>query len=106
MLSLDQIHSRSNDAARKAAQANETPWVVWPGDVSMWPPFPFPFIGEYVPRGWKKVEEYFVDSSGFGAEDEPALTIEQFKARVKEGRGYAITQAGEFQVYVGEYIRC
>lgn len=54
-------------------------------------------------KGWKKVKEYFVDSSGFGSESEPALTPKQFVAKVKEGFGYAIVSEGQFQVYVGEF---
>lgn len=58
-------------------------------------------------KGYKLVEEMFVDSSGFGAEDEPALTTKHFDQKVKwliekEGTLQAkITNAGQFQVYVG-----
>lgn len=54
-------------------------------------------------QNWDKVDEMFVDSSGFGAEDEPALTIKQFYEQVKAGLGYAVIEAGQFQVYVGVF---
>ncbi len=51
-----------------------------------------------------KVDEFFVDSSGWGQDDESALTINQFLKKVKAGRYYAIIEAGQFQVRVGEYV--
>jgi hypothetical protein len=59
-----------------------------------------------VPWGWELTgEEYFVDSSGFGSPGEPALTFDQFATKCTEGMGYAITEAGQFQVYIAEYRR-
>jgi hypothetical protein len=58
-------------------------------------------------RGYELVKNLFVDSSGLGADDEPALTGSQFEREVTEllnehGTLYAfITDAGQFQVYVG-----
>ena len=59
--------------------------------------------GEKTPLGYKITEKYFVDNSGFGSENELALTASQFLAKVKSGRYYAITGQGQFQVYVTEY---
>ena len=76
------------------------------------PPFPFPFLGDYVPHGWEKLEdELFVDKTGMGADYESALTVEQFKAECirlyrenyPSGVAFAITQEGQFQLYVGVY---
>jgi len=61
------------------------------------------FIGNYRPKGFKVVNEYFVDNSGFGAIDEPALSFEQFTGKVKEGHAYAIVEAGQFQVWIAEF---
>lgn len=99
----EDIKQEAMEAAEIAAQKNLEPFSVWPGDKAKWPPFPFPFIGDYDPPGWKLVDRHFVDSSGFGAPNEPALTISQFMNKIKEGLGYAILEAGEFQLYVGEY---
>ena len=105
MMSLSQIQYESRAAAAKAAREDKHPFIVEAEDLKAIPPFPFPFIGDYVPDGWRKVEDYFVDSSGFGRPGEPALTIEQFVKRLTVGHGYAITEAGQFQLYVGEYVQ-
>lgn len=55
------------------------------------------------PKEFIETNEYFVDSSGFGRDDEPALTPDQFLKKVKKGRYYAITGQGLFQVFIGEY---
>lgn len=57
--------------------------------------------------GYELVEELFADSSGFGQDDEPALSVNQFERRIAElvrehGTLTAkITGQGMFQVYVG-----
>jgi hypothetical protein len=53
--------------------------------------------------GYELVETYFVDNSGFGASDEPALTFNSFLDKVKTGYFYGIREVGQFQVYIGEY---
>lgn len=65
--------------------------------------FSCPDLGNYIPKGWKLLKQYFVDSSGFGRTSEPALTAGQFQDNIKEGKGYAIIEAGQFQVYIGEF---
>jgi len=105
MLSLEQIEAEAREAVKRAAKKNLTPFIVEKEDLDNMPPFPFPFLGDYVPKGWKQTKEYFVDSSGFGKEGEPALSVSQFTDRLIVGRGYAITQMGQFQVYVGEYTK-
>jgi len=67
------------------------------------PPFPFPNIGSYRPKGWRLVDRHFVDKSGYGSPHEPALTIQRFLRVLKPGMGYAIIEEGEFQCYVGEF---
>lgn len=58
-------------------------------------------------KGYELVEEVFADSSGFGQDDEYALSVSQFEQRTKEllrehGTLTAkITGQGMFQVYVG-----
>ena len=114
MMSAATIQELSREAARKAAKQNKTPYIVWPEDLTKWkdicskggyPSLPFPFIGDYVPKGFRKVKEYFVDSSGFGRPGEPALTVDEFVEKIKVDRGCAITEAGQFQVYVAEYFK-
>ena len=114
MMSGSQIASMSAEAAKKASKEHKVPYVVWPEDISLWkktisegelPQFPFPFIGTHKPEGFEQTNEYFVDSSGFGTEGEPALTIREFATKVREGYAYAITEVGQFQLYITEYRR-
>ena len=54
----------------------------------------------------KRVETLFVDSSGFGSEREPAMTVRAFKNKMSDlirehGHVYAgLEGIGQFQVYV------
>ena len=58
-------------------------------------------------KGFELIDNLFVDSSGFGSDSEPALTVDSFRSQltriVKEhGAVYStITNQGMFQVYVG-----
>jgi hypothetical protein len=54
-------------------------------------------------HGYELINTYFVDNSGFGSESESALTANQFLIKVKAGLYYGIQEAGQFQVYIGEY---
>lgn len=110
MMSLSAIHEESRKAGVKAAKANRMPFVVEQEDLDDWKAngvrsFPFPFIGDYQPPGWRKVDSLFCDASGFGAPDEPALTIPQLLEKLQVGKGYAITECGQFQVYLGVFER-
>ena len=54
---------------------------------------------------WRQTEAFFVDSSGMGGQNEPALTFNQLIAEVKQGHGYALISVGQFQVYIAEFRR-
>lgn len=60
-------------------------------------------IGNDIPLGYELVEIYFVDNSGFGCDDELALTFDKFLDKIKVGRFYGIREVGQFQVYIGEF---
>jgi hypothetical protein len=66
-----------------------------------------PNLGDYRPDGWTLEQAYFVDSSGFGRRGEPALTFDQFLEAVARhrGDGFAIIEVGQFQVYIGRFVR-
>lgn len=109
MMDLRTIELMSMEAAERAAKKNLQPFVVEQTDIDRWrgetPRFPFPNLGSFVPAGWREERELFVDTSGFGAPDEPALTASQLVEQLKPGRGYGITRIGQFQAYVGEFVR-
>lgn len=116
MMDLATIRAMSRKAAREAARDRKHPLIVEQEDVEdalraldlgFSPGLSFPFLGDYVPPGWKRTdrEPMFVDSSGFGQEGEPAMTIPAFVRALRPGYGYAVIEAGQFQVYVAEYRR-
>ena len=119
MMSLQLIQQVSRDAAVKAAKQNKVPFTVEAEDLAAWrkgwlggtarqKPFPFPFLGDYVPDGWRCTERtsLFVDSSGWGRDGEAALSIRQLlmgPGGLSVGKAYAIIEAGQFQLHLGEY---
>lgn len=114
MKSLDCIQEESDEAAVQAAEKNKEPYVFWDdADVDSNSARAIPNIGSYVPEGWEEYgDALFVDSSGFGGDREPALSIDQYTAKVKEliaeaddipgpvTLGFAIVEVGQFQVYI------
>jgi len=126
MLGAAQIREMQRQAAVHAAREKQVPLTIYPEDMENIQDVvrEIPFIGDYLPTGWERVSlrnedgsrgvymgdnegygAYFVDSSGFGSPYEPALTLEEFCARVRPGRAYAIVEAGEFQVKIGVFRR-
>jgi len=111
MWSLEMIEHLNRKAARKARRQHEEPTVPTQEEIESYPPFPFPHLGPYVPPGWERVEgqEWFVDSSGFGRDDEPALSVRQFKDVLRQyaadnpDHGLAIVECGQFQCYVAAF---
>lgn len=111
MMSPEVIRDLADDAARKAARLNKRPYAIFDeaelARFAKQGKLPFPFIGSYLPPGYEKCGEWFVDASGFGAEDEPAMTrravFVELEEHMKQGNlyCYAITEAGQFQVYIG-----
>ena len=110
-------------AAAASAKAKGVPLTVWPEDVVPGNRFHalIPFLSNRTPEGYKLLsvrddleptypyDFLFVDSSGFGAEGEPALTQERFRAMLaawlKRGEAIAIGvwEVGQFQVYIAVY---
>lgn len=104
MMDLATIKQVNEEKCNEAKENNVEPFVIENQEqIDSFKGFPFPHIGDYRPKGWKLIETYFVDSSGFGAEDESALSFRKFLDKLRVGYGYAITEAGQFQVYVGEF---
>src|ERR1700684_756295 len=108
MYSLEAMDRRDQQVVKLARKNKKQPLILTPEDVQAWN-FSLPDLGSYVPRGWERVEDpiaWFVDHSGWGKDDEPALSLDQFKkvllAHVQENptHGYAIVETGPFQMYV------
>src|ERR1035437_9806492 len=130
MFSLDTIRDLQAEAAAKAARQDRQPLVLWEAEEIR----KAPHLGTYTPNGWRPLlwadinetgqghAEYydgqgrvllFVDKSGTGAEDEPALTKGQLIARVASIQataaakrltiGWGIYEVGQFQVHLAAY---
>jgi len=114
-MSIEYIQALSEDRGLEAKALGLEPKVV---DVNS--PFltedlrSLPNLGDYVPEGWEQVTRYFVDASGYGAPDEPAMTFDQFRTQVRTvlaGQdlleindrvyGWGIVEQGQFQIYIG-----
>ena len=110
MMSLATIKAMSAEVAQEAADEGRKPMAIWPEDLE--PPFNCPNIGSLdVSAEFEEITNLFCDSSGMGAEDEPALSPGQLVASVKalceehkpDTLYWAITEAGQFQVYISVY---
>jgi len=108
MWSLETIEYLNRQAAKKARKGRMAPFVpAGAENVENWPPFPFPSLGDYDPPGWERTDEsWFCDKTGWGRTDEPALTIDRLKRQLQAhiaenpGHGFAITEEGQFQLYL------
>jgi hypothetical protein len=112
MFSLEVINYLNQQAARKARRHRQKPFVPsGPGAVDAMPPFPFPSLGDFDPPEWERTDDsWFCDKTGWGRADEPALTIVQLKHQLRcyiaenPGHGFAITEEGQFQLYVTAFL--
>lgn len=112
-MSMEAIRAESDRAARVAARTGKRPYVIFDAAevdrLQAAGRMPFPFLGSYRPKGWTLCEELFCDASGMGSESEPALTVRALCAKLREyvakdaTYGFAVTEAGPFQVYVGVF---
>ena len=98
MYSLEQIKAMNNKASKKAKQTELQPYIArCNGDEQV---STCQRLGNYIPKGWKLVNTYFVDNSGLGSDNEPALSFKQFLGKVRAGYGYGIGEAGQVQIYI------
>lgn len=111
MMSPETIRSMARDAGVAAAENAVQPKFFWDEEIETLKAGnleglkAIPNFGDHVPDGFVQVEDHFVDSSGMGADDEPALTIRQFVEQLNTHNGYAITSVGQFQIYITEFSR-
>ena len=101
MITLEQIHAEQLRAAAEAARERREPLTIWPADLAT-PEATYglcrgiPFLGNYIPRGYKRVnvqdvlpyhlDYFFVDAMG-GWENthhEAALSIGEFREMLME----------------------
>jgi hypothetical protein len=114
MWSLETLAYLNEQASKKARRQRKEPFVPTLDEIDSYPPFPFPHLGSsFVPPGWEQVEDalWFADSSGWGRDDEPALSVRQLKNELRHyikenpGHGFGIVECGQFQCYVAAFRR-
>ena len=123
MMSYEQIVSEAARAARAAKRHGKRPVFLSALSADgIRNAEPVPFLGDYVPRGFKRLhvrdtfgeryghgtadgEALLVDSSGFGSRGELALTVQEFAefTQLHPGYAYGILEAGQFQVVIGVF---
>jgi hypothetical protein len=111
MKSLEDIRADNAAAASRAAKKKQEPLVLEAEDIEDWR-FVFPDMGDYTPPGWHLTKSTLLcDVSGFGTQAEPALTVKELHARLRELQkqhpeyGYGIISAGQFQCLLGIFVR-
>ena len=110
MWGLETIRRINQTSAERARELGLEPVLLeTAAQLKDWPPFPIPHLGgacSDVDAEHERIETLFVDSSGFGAEDEGALTGKQFKDCLLKMMGdngpllLGIEDQGQFQLYV------
>jgi hypothetical protein len=138
MFSGADIQRMQQSATREAARNRREPVVLFSSRDAFEDWRSAPFLGEYKPAGWRplKVHElrdvagigdrlwrvdgedralFFVDGSGWGADDEPALSVSQQKAvavalhdwaeKLRHTVGVGIVEVGQFQAVLGVWIQ-
>lgn len=123
MMSLQTTQNINREAAIKAAATNRYPFTFEAEDVGIIDSLrAIPFLGDHLPTNWRRKNittknhvhglynddndghgAWMVDSSGIGGFGEPALMIEEFLDMIQAGHSYAIVEAGQFQIKIGEF---
>lgn len=135
MISAEQAQREGQRQAIRSAREKSIPLALWPEDLTVdgWRNVRIPFLGDRPsirsplgPPMWKRADVwellhdypykwFFVDSSGFGAKGEAALTIDGFRqllnvySAAARTAGYevgiGVVEVGQFQVHVAPYLR-
>lgn len=123
MMSAEYMQQLARDAARSAKRNSRVPesFSSLGTDAIRDRIKNIPFLGSYVPKGYKRVDApnldtvsfmactegyLFVDASGWGAKGEGALTVQEFVDYIyKNGDGlsFGIVESGQFQVVIATY---
>lgn len=110
MMSLASIHARNHQTERIAKHKRKKPVCIETLEqLEAMPPFPFPYLGNYCPPNYELVDKWFVDISGFGTDDEPALSSRRLCAKLRDTWNhhpeycYAVISYDRFQGYLGVF---
>ncbi len=113
MFGLETIKAMNREAGERAREEGLEPFHLERSpQLDLMPPFPFPNIGDdsvEVSKRYEHIVDLFCDKSGMGADDEPALSIDQLMEKLRvllrenqeTGLRLAIVEEGQFQLYIG-----
>jgi hypothetical protein len=115
MMSAATIAALAAEQAERAYNEGVEPLVTTKEGAKKWVEnfqCPVPNIGSYVPDGWTEVDSVFVDKGG-RSDTGPATGMsglvdfvhEQQAEYGEDNVGFAISEEGEFQLYVSAYVR-
>jgi len=111
MLGNSNLHNAVN-AAKIAERENKQPFIITAADLrhyqkdvtdGVYPALPFPFFGNYVPKGYRVVSKYVLDTTAAAVEGKPVLTFRTFVGKLREGFGYGVTDAEPDKVFIAEF---
>jgi len=127
MMSITTIQRMATEQGDLAREQGREPLRFQFNDIGMFPPFPFPYLGDYIPEGYISLLDdegdpvtLFCDSTGWSNGNEPALSIPQLKERLYRlllSHGQvtpehhhahlygAIVESGECQLIVALYTK-
>lgn len=110
MMSIEYIQQLAEDNGAVARHRRTEPLVVAENPMLDEDLRGMPNLGDYVPEDWELVKTHFVDSSGFGQNGERAMTLDAFVTLVRTEIaqpdvifGWGLVEAGQFQVYIGQF---
>ena len=110
MYSYETIRRMNRQASIAARRAGKQPVLIDAAEIADLPPFPIPYVGGNRFVDWAKTGGlWFVDLTGSGADDEPALSMEQFKTVLlayvldHPDHGFGLVECGPFQGYVAAF---
>ncbi len=117
MMSLETIQAENEKAGQIAAYEAKRPYFFFKQDLDKakadveagYVPAGLsnlPYFGSFRPKGFELVGSHFTDAMGFNLKDAggPALSVYQFvNEKLSTDSGFAIIEAGQFQVIIGEF---
>lgn len=111
MMDLGTIRALSRDTGNRAKRHGVKPWhPETVEDITYQNLRRIPMLGDYTPRGYERTEVWFVDKTGMDTRG-PAMSPESLVAKLREYQlqyphaSYAITEEGQFQLYVTAFLR-
>lgn len=112
MKNTDYAKALARRAAADARCRRLEPLVVVPRAVQNWPPFPFPYLSDHIPDGWRPGKTYVVNNDYFNKDSTGSISQQTFQEilaqRAVSDRiyGYGVLLIEKSVSHIVEYVRC